>query len=72
MAITLKDVRKGSIVMVAGRYGKDPAVRARVVGTYEGVALGEVLGQPIIDYVTLSDNEGYWAYLNQIEKVITY
>lgn len=65
--ITLKNVRVGSVVLVRGGFGQDPAVRARVVNVEQDIKNG----QPGIDYDTM-DGDGYWAYLDQVERVITY
>ena len=65
--VTIKQIRKGSIVMVRGGFGSDPAVRARVVNVEKDIKNGF----PGIDYETM-DGESYWAYIDQVERVVTY
>lgn len=66
--ITLKDIREGSIVMVRGDFGQGKPVRAVV----EAVESNIKNGMPGIDYVVGKSVVGNWAYLNQVDKVITY
>jgi hypothetical protein len=65
--ITLEQVREGSTVLVRGSFGNAPARRATVTGVEADIKNG----QPGIDY-ELTDGESYWAYLDQVEKVLTY
>jgi hypothetical protein len=67
MFIKLGQVRAGSVILVRGSFGMDPAVRATVNNVEEDIKNG----RPGIDYTTANGNE-HWAYLDQISKVITY
>jgi len=65
--ITLNKVREGSIVLVRGDFGSGLPVRARVVYVLSNIKND----RPGIDYATF-DGGSYWAYLDQVEEVITY
>lgn len=67
MFIKLSQVRAGSVILVRGSWGSDPAVRATVDSVEEDIKNG----RPGIDYTTVN-GDGHWAYLDQISKVITY
>lgn len=66
--VKLKDLREGSIVMVRGGFGSEPAVKARV----EAVERDIKNGMPGIDYTVMSNGDGHWAYLDQVDRVVTY
>jgi len=56
--IKLKDIREGSVVIVRGAFGSGPEERVKVEDIKNG--------RPGIDY------EGSWAYLTQVQRVVTY
>jgi hypothetical protein len=60
--IDLEDIREGSVVIVRGDFGMGKP-RQVVVETVEADIKN---GRPGIDY------EGSWAYLNQVDRVVTY
>jgi hypothetical protein len=60
--VTLKDIREGSVVIVRGAFGTGPEERVRVEEVHKDVKNG----RPGIDY------EGSWAYLTQVQRVVTY
>jgi len=60
--VQLKDVREGSIVIVRGNFGSGPEERVKVEDVHSDVKNG----MPGIDY------EGHWAYLSQVQRVISY
>ena len=60
--VTLKDIREGSIVIVRGDFGSGKPQRVVV----EAVEADIKNGRPGIDY------EGSWAYLTQVDRVVTY
>jgi hypothetical protein len=60
--VTLKDIREGSVVIVRGAFGTGPEERVKVEEVHEDVKNG----RPGIDY------EGSWAYLTQVQRVVTY
>ena len=67
--VKLKDVREGSIVMVRGGFGNEPAVKAKV----ENVDSNIKNGRAGIDYTELGPTGcERWAYLDQVERVVTY
>ena len=68
MTVKLEDMQAGSIVIVRPGFGKDPAVRVRVIDVCEDVKNG----LPGIDYEVLSNKEQAWAYLNQVDRVIKF
>jgi hypothetical protein len=65
--IKLEQIRVGSKIRVRGGWGTEPA---RTV-TVEGVDADIKNGRPGIDY-TESDGSGRWAYLSQVEQVVSY
>jgi hypothetical protein len=65
--ITIEQIRVGSRVRVRGGWGIEPA---RTV-TVEGVDADIKNGRAGIDY-TESDGTERWAYLTQVEKVVSY
>ena len=66
-AVNLEDVRVGSVVRIRSGFGGEPAETV----TLEGVDADIKNGRPGCDY-TDRHGEGRWAYLTQIERVITY
>jgi hypothetical protein len=65
--VKLKDMREGSVVYVRGAFGGGSLNKATVVAVCEDVKNGH----PGIDY-ELSDGDGYWAYLEQVDRVVKY
>jgi hypothetical protein len=62
MMIKLKDIREGSVVIVRGAFGTGPEERVKVEEVHEDVKNG----RPGIDYA------GSWAYLTQVQRVVSY
>jgi hypothetical protein len=60
--IKLKDIREGSVVIVRGNFGNGTPQRVVVEEVHADVKNG----RPGIDY------EGSWAYLTQVDRVVTY
>jgi hypothetical protein len=60
--VKLKDIREGSVVIVRGAFGTGPEQRVKVEEVHEDVKNG----RPGIDY------EGSWAYLSQVQRVVSY
>jgi hypothetical protein len=60
--IELMDIREGSVVIVRGSFGSGRPQRVVVEEVHEDVKNG----LPGIDY------EGSWAYLTQVDRVVTY
>jgi hypothetical protein len=60
--VTLEDIREGSVVIVRGAFGTG---RPREV-VVESVEEDIKNGRPGIDY------EDSWAYLTQVDRVVTY
>jgi hypothetical protein len=60
--VELKDIREGSVVVVRGDFGSGAPKRV-VVKTVEADIKN---GRPGIDY------EGSWAYLTQVDRVVSY
>ncbi len=60
--VELKDIREGSVVIVRGAFGTGQPQRVVV----EAVEADIKNGRPGIDY------EGSWAYLTQVDRVVTY
>jgi hypothetical protein len=60
--VKLKDIREGSVVIVRGSFGTGPEERVKVEEVHEDVKNG----RPGIDY------EGSWAYLSQVQRVVSY
>jgi hypothetical protein len=60
--VKLKDIREGSVVIVRGAFGTGPEERVKVEEVHEDVKNG----RPGIDY------EGSWAYLSQVQRVVSY
>lgn len=68
MMVRLEDMRVGSIVRVRGSFGRGPAVLARV----DEVERDIKNGRPGIAYVVLDTKDEHWAYLEQVDRVVTY
>ena len=60
--IKLNDIREGSVVIVRGAFGTGPEERVKVEEVHEDIKNG----RPGIDY------EGSWAYLSQVQRVVSY
>jgi hypothetical protein len=60
--VNLKDIREGSVVIVRGAFGSGPEERVKVEEVHEDVKNG----RPGIDYA------GSWAYLSQVQRVVSY
>ena len=60
--VKLEDIREGSIVMVRPDFGTAPAIKVVVEDVEEDVKNG----RPGITY------KDRWAYLHQVDRVITY
>jgi hypothetical protein len=60
--VKLKDIREGSVVIVRGAFGSGPEQRVKVEEVHEDVKNG----RPGIDYA------GSWAYLSQVQRVVSY
>ena len=60
--VKLKDIREGSVVIVRGALGTGPEERVKVEEVHEDIKNG----RPGIDY------EGSWAYLSQVQRVVSY
>jgi hypothetical protein len=60
--IKLNDIREGSVVIVRGSFGTGPEERVKVEEVHEDIKNG----RPGIDY------EGSWAYLSQVQRVVSY
>lgn len=66
--VNLKDLRVGSIVMVRGAFGTDAPVQARVDFADTDIKNG----RPGIDYTVLKTGDELWAYITQVDSVVTY
>ena len=66
--VVLKDVRVGSIVMVRGGFGTDAPVKARV----DNIERDIKNGYPGIDYTVMKTGDELWAYIDQVDSVVTY
>ena len=60
--VELKDIREGSVVVVRGDFGSGAPRRVVV----EAVEADIKNGRPGIDYA------GSWAYLSQVDRVVSY
>ena len=60
--VKLNDIREGSVVIVRGVFGTGPEQRVKVEEVHEDIKNG----RPGIDY------EGSWAYLSQVQRVVSY
>jgi hypothetical protein len=66
--VKLSDMREGSIVLVRGGFGNDPAVEATITAVCRDVKNGRAG----VDYIVNATQEKHWAYLDQVKRVITY
>jgi len=70
--IKLSDIRKGSIVIVRGDFGRGEPQQV----TIDGIDEEGKNGYPVISYkgvnVALQEQLASWAYLDQVAQVITY
>jgi hypothetical protein len=69
--VKLKDIRQGSVVIVRTDFGTGIPVRAIVDTVDENIKNG----LPGIDYTyagAANWHDGSWAYLSQVERVVTY
>lgn len=60
--VRLEDIREGSVVIVRGSFGQGKPQRVVVTGVDEDIKNG----RPGIDY---GDS---WAYLTQVDSVVSY
>ena len=60
--VTLNDIREGSVVIVRGNFGNGKPQQVVV----EAVEADIKNGRPGIDY------KDSWAYLTQVDRVVTY
>jgi hypothetical protein len=60
--IKIQDIREGSVVIVRSNFGSGPAQRVTVTEVEEDIKNG----RPGICY------DESWAYLTQVDRVITY
>jgi hypothetical protein len=60
--VKLKDIREGSVVIVRDNFGTGKPREVTVVGLDEDIKNG----RPGIDY------DDSWAYLTQVDRVVTY
>jgi hypothetical protein len=65
--VELKEMRRGSEIILRPAWGSKPPERARV----EAVESNIKNGRPGIDY-TSESGEPHWAYLDQVDRVIKY
>lgn len=66
--VKLKDLREGSIVMVRGAFGTDQPVQARVDTVEQDIKNG----RPGIDYTVINSGDELWAYITQVDSVVSY
>jgi len=62
MTVKFEDLREGSVVIVRGNFGSGPEERVKVEEVHEDIKNG----RPGIDY------DGSWAYLSQVQRVVSY
>ena len=65
--VSLRDIRLGSVIRIRGGFGLD----APETVTIDCVEADGKNGRATIGY-TDNNGDGRWAYLDQIQKVITY
>lgn len=65
--VTLEDVREGSIVVIRGGFGSEPPQAVRLTSVEADIKNG----RPGCDYIDRKGS-GRWAYLSQIDEVLTY
>jgi len=66
MAVTLNEIREGSVVMVRGDFGRGVAVVGQVEEALEDIKNG----MPGIDYSV--KGVSHWAYLDAIDSVVRF
>lgn len=66
--IRLEQIREGSIVFVRGGFGAEPATKALVEEVEEDIKNG----RPGITYREIATGNPRWAYLNQVQTVVSY
>lgn len=64
--VLISNIRIGSVVRLRPNFGQD----APVLGTV--VSLGTNAGRDVIDYLTPGVTRTHWAYLHQVDSVVTY
>jgi hypothetical protein len=65
--VILDEIREGSVVIVRGGFGQELPKEVVVDEVHEDIKNGRAG----IDY-TEADGNTRWAYLDQVQKVITY
>ena len=65
--VILEEIREGSVVIVKGGFGQELPKEVVVEEVHEDIKNGRAG----IDY-TEADGHSRWAYLDQVQKVITY
>ena len=65
--VILDEIREGSVVIVRGGFGQELPKQVVVDEVHEDIKNGRAG----IDY-TEADGNTRWAYLDQVQKVITY
>jgi hypothetical protein len=60
--VQLEDIRQGSVVIVRGDFGSGAPKRVTVEEVHSDIKNG----RPGIDYA------GSWAYLTQVDRVVSY
>lgn len=66
--VKLSDMRVGSVVVVRGDFGNGRPMTVVVDAVEENVKNG----RPGIDYTVQGNTGDGWAYLNQVDRVVTY
>ena len=66
MAVTLNEIREGSVVKVRGDFGRGILVSAQVDEVLEDIKNGF----PGIDYT--ANGVSHWAYLDAVESVVRF
>ena len=66
--IRLEEIREGSVVIVRGGFGAETATKALVEEVEEDIKNG----RPGITYREIATGSPRWAYLNQVQTVVTY
>jgi len=65
--ITVNQVRAGSVVMLRPGFGAAPPRQVTLTEVHEEIKNG----RPGVDY-ELAPGDSRWAYLDQVDRVITY
>jgi len=66
--VKLEQLRSGSKVLVRGGFGTTSAKRATVDNVEEDIKNSS----PGINYTVDASGEQHWAYLEQVQRVLTY